>query len=162
MNGTTLRGICTASVFFGLALSLLPEGRERRIASLCATAALVLMLIGLVRTVDWTPYSVSLAEMKSAADSISSDALERQSRMNRFVIERRCEEYIMDKAEELSLPLRSVRVSAKWSGEGVWFPDRVSITLAREAEGSERLSSLIEAQLGIEKKQQEWNIESEP
>ncbi len=162
MNGTALRGICTASVFFGLALSLLPEGRERRVASLCATAALVLMLIGLVRTVDWTPYCVSLAEMKSAADSISSDALQRQSQMNRFVIEHSCEEYIMDKAEELSLALKSVKVSAKWSGEGVWFPDRVSITLERDSEGRERLSSLIEAQLGIEKKQQEWSIENEP
>lgn len=63
MSAPTLRGICAASVFFGLALSLLPEGRERRVASLCVTAALVLMLLGLFRTFRWDSYAVSLAEM---------------------------------------------------------------------------------------------------
>lgn len=159
MSAPTLRGICAASVFFGLALSLLPEGRERRVASLCVTAALVLMLLGLFRTFRWDSYAVSLAEMKSSADAISADAQEERRELSRRVIERECGEYIMDKAADLSLTLRSVKVSARWSREGVWVPERVSIVLVQDAPGREKLASLIEAELGIPKQIQEWSIE---
>ena len=159
MSAPTLRGICAASVFFGLALSLLPEGRERRVASLCVTAALVLMLLGLFRTFRWDSYAVSLAEMKSSADAISADAQEERRELSRRVIERECGEYIMDKAADLSLALRSVKVSARWSREGVWVPERVSIVLVQDAPGREKLASLIEAELGIPKQIQEWSIE---
>lgn len=65
----------------------------------------------------------------------------------------------MDKAADLSLTLRSVKVSARWSREGVWVPERVSIVLVQDAPGREKLASLIEAELGIPKQIQEWSIE---
>ena len=98
MSAPTLRGICAASVFFGLALTLLPEGRDRRVASLCVTAALVLMLLGLFQTFSWESYAVSLAEMRSASDEIAENAEEGGKALSRLVIERECGEYIMDKA----------------------------------------------------------------
>ncbi len=159
MSAPTLRGICAASVFFGLALSLLPEGRERRVASLCVSAALVLMLLGLFRGFHWESYAVSLAEMRSAADAISADAESERRELSRPVIERECEEYIMDKAADLSLAVRSVKVSARWSREGVWVPERISVVLAADGGGRARLASLIEAQLGIAEEFQEWSIE---
>ena len=159
MSAPTLRGICAASVLFGLALSLLPEGRERRVASLCVTAALVLMLLGLFRSFRWDGYALSLAEMRSASDAISSDAEGERRELSRLVIEHECGEYILDKAADLSLAVRSVKVSARWSREGVWVPERVSIVLERDGAGRSRLSALIEAQLGIAKADQEWSIE---
>lgn len=159
MSAPTLRGICAASVLFGLALSLLPEGRERRVASLCVTAALVLMLLGLFRSFRWDGYALSLAEMRSASDAISSDAEGERRELSRLVIEQECGEYILDKAADLSLAVRSVKVSARWSREGVWVPERVSIVLERDGAGRSRLSALIEAQLGIAKADQEWSIE---
>ena len=65
----------------------------------------------------------------------------------------------MDKAADLSLSVRSVRVSARWSREEVWVPERVLIVLSEDGAGRERLTSLIEAQLGIPAQMQEWNIE---
>ena len=159
MSAPTLRGICAASVFFGLALSLLPEGRERRMASLCVTAALVLMLLGLFRSFGWESYAVSLAQMQSASDEIASGAEAGKRSLSRPVIERAYGEYIMDKAAEFSLAVRSVRVGVGWSREGVWVPESVSIVLEREGEGRARLASLIEAQLGIPEKDQEWSVE---
>lgn len=161
MSAPTLRAICAASVFFGLALTLLPEGKERRVASLCVTAALVLMLLGLFRSFRWDSYAVSLAQMRSAADAISSDAEAERRQLSRPVIERACEEYIMDKAADLSLAVRSVHVGARWSREGVWVPESVSIALAEDGEGRRRLASLIEAQLGIPERVQEWSIEGD-
>jgi len=100
MSSVTLRGICAASVFFGVILTLLPEGKERRVASLCATAALVIMFFSLVFSTDWADYSLSLAQTRDAAALISSSAEESRNRMNRLVIEQECEEYIMDKAAQ--------------------------------------------------------------
>ncbi len=162
MSAPTLRSICAASVFFGIALAMLPEGRERRVASLCVTAALVLMLLGLFRSFRWDSYAVSLAEMRSASDAISSEAETERRELNRLVIEQECGEYIMDKAADLSLSVRSVKVGARWSREGVWVPDRVSIILAEDGSARTRLVSLIEAELGIPEEVQEWSIEGYP
>ena len=159
MSAVSLRGLCAASVLFGIALTLLPEGKEKRVASLCVTAALALMLLGLCRTLDWESYAVSLAEERSAADALVSGAEEERRQLNRLVIERECGEYIMDKAAELSLAVRSVRVSARWSREQVWVPESAVIVLNKDGEGRARLSALIEAQLGIPAQAQEWSIE---
>ena len=161
MSHVTLKGICAASVFFGVAITLLPEGKERRAASLCVTAALCLMILGLCGAVDWESYAVSLAQTRSAADAISADADAQSRTLNRLVIERSCEEYILDKAAELSLPVRSVKVMLRWSREEVWVPERAEIVLERDAEGRAALSSLIEAQLGIPEQNQEWSIEGD-
>ena len=161
MSAPTLRGICAASVFFGLALTLLPEGRDRRVASLCVTAALVLMLLGLFQTFSWESYAVSLAEMRSASDKIAENAEEGGKALSRLVIERECGEYIMDKAAELTLAVRSVKVNVRWSREGVWVPERAVIVLERDGEGRRRLASLIAAQLGIPEERQEWSVEGD-
>ena len=159
MSAPTLRGICAASVFFGLALTLLPEGRDRRVASLCVTAALVLMLLGLFRTFSWESYAISLAEMRSASDEIAENAEEGGKALSRLVIERECGEYIMDKAAELSLAVNRVKVSARWNREGVWVPERAAIVLDRDGESRKKLSSLIAAELGIPEDRQEWSVE---
>ena len=161
MSTPTLRGICAASVVFGLALTLLPEGRERRVASLCVTAALVLMLLGLFRSFSIESYAVPLAEMRSASESITAEAELSGRELSRPVIEEACGEYIMDKAAELSLAVRSVQVSARWSREGVWVPERAVIVLERNGESRGRLASLIAAQLGIPEERQEWSIEGD-
>lgn len=159
MSFASLRTICAASVFFGVALTLLPEGRERRIASLCATAALVLMFCSLLRGMDWESYALSLAEAREAAAAISSDAQTESQRLNRLVIEKECEEYIMDKAGDCACPLQGVTVSVTWSREGLWVPDSATLRLGSDQTGRERLSALIEAQLGIPLQRQEWIIE---
>lgn len=161
MNTVTLRGICAASVFFGVALCLLPEGREKRVGSLCASAALVLMFLSMVRATGWDAYALSLAEMRSAGDSISIDAAAQRRELDRFVIERECEEYILDKAADFSLAVRSVSVRAVWADEGVWVPQSATIVLSEDGAGRARLSALIEAQLGIAAARQEWSVEED-
>lgn len=162
MSAVTLRGICAAAVFFGILLALLPEGRERRITSLCATAALVVMFLGLVLKTDWEGYAISLSQTRDAAAMITSSAEESRSRMNRLVIEQECEEYIMDKAADLGIPIHGVKVNAAWKKEGVWVPDFVTIKGAVREDDRERLSLLIEAELGIGQTGQEWEIEEDP
>ena len=159
MNVFSLRTVCAAAVFFGLILTLLPDGRERRMASLCATCALIILLLGHLRSIRWEEYAISLAQTREAAERISSDANIDRERMNRYVIERECEEYIMDKAEDYGLELASVRVTAAWHREGVWVPDTARLVIKKQNEAQRRLVSWMEAQLGINEAHQEWSIE---
>ena len=87
MSAITLRGICAASIVYGILLILLPEGKERSIASLCATASLVTMFLSLVMTTNWEGYSLTLAETRDAAAVIESNAEESRNRLSRLVIE---------------------------------------------------------------------------
>lgn len=159
MSAVSLRGICVASVFFGVVLTLLPDGRERRVASMCATTALLIMFLSLVRSVNWGEYTLSLSQTRNAAALITTDAEQRRSRMNRLVIEKECEEYIMDKAGDYGLELEAVRVTAVWRREGVWVPDTVSVIMKQDSGARSRLASWIETQLGIRADRQEWSIE---
>ena len=156
MNAITLKGICAVAVVFGIALNLSPEGQIRRAASLCVTAALVLMFLGLIKTLDWDSYAVGTAEIRQAAESVTADAEAERRELNRLVIERSCAEYILDKAAELDVPLSSAEVYVRWSREGLWVPERVRLILAEDAERKARLASLIEAELGIGGEEQEW------
>lgn len=162
MNAITLRGICAASIVYGILLILLPEGKERSIASLCATASLVTMFLSLVMTTNWEGYSLTLAETRDAAAVIESNAEESRNRLSRLVIEQECEEYIMDKATDLGLKLECVEISASWKKEGVWVPERALITAERNADAEAKLASWIEADLGIEAARQEWRYETDP
>ena len=158
MSAVSLRGICAAALLFGVMLKLTPEGNSRRIAAMCASCALVLMTVNLVRQTNIYDYALDTAKYASAANKIGSDAQSANDAMSRPVIERECEEYIMDKAGYLGVELRSVDVSARWSKEGVWVPQKAVLRIGSEA-STYRLSELIEAELGIAAADQEWIIE---
>ena len=162
MSVITLRGICAVSIVFGALLTLLPEGRERSIASMCATVALITMFLSFVVKANWKGYSAALAQTRDAAAMIESNAEKSRSRLSRLVIEQECEEYIMDKAMDLGLQLDCVEISCSWNREGVWVPETVVITTMKGTEAAGKLSSWIEAELGIETARQEWRYETGP
>ena len=120
------------------------------------------MFIHCFRAADWESYALSLAELRGASDAISASADAQGRQLRRFVIEQECGEYIWDKAVELELEVRDVAVGTAWSEEGVWVPQSAVITLGRDGARRERLSSLIEAQLGIPAARQEWRFEENP
>lgn len=162
MSAITLRGICAASIVYGVLLTLLPEGKERSMASLCATASLVTMFLSFVTAINWEGYSITLAKTRDAAAVIKSNAEESRNRLSRLVIEQECEEYIMDKATDLGLKLESVEISASWKKEGVWVPETAAITAEQNTDAAAKLASWIEAELGIEAARQEWKYETDP
>ena len=162
MSAVTLRGICAASIVYGVLLTLMPEGKGRSMASLCATASLVTMFLSFVMTINWEGYSLTLAQTRDAAAVIESNAEESRNRLSRLVIEQECEEYIMDKATDLGLKLEHVEISASWKKEGVWVPEKAVITSERNAEAEAKLASWVEAELGIEASRQEWRYETDP
>lgn len=159
MSAVSLRSICAAALVFGVMLRLTPEGSAKRIAAMCASCALVLMLVNLVGQTDIYDYALDIARYRSAAEKIGLDAQSANDAMSRPVIERECEEYIMDKARYLGVELHAVDVEVRWSKEGVWVPCGAVMYIDSQNTATHRLSELIEAELGVAAKDQEWIIE---
>lgn len=150
--------LCVLSVFFGLTVSLMPEGTVKKISPAVAAAAMLLCLMDGIATVDTDGLSMDIARYWELSETLTMDAEALHERLDRNLIEQECQTYIENKAEELGLQNLSVRVAAVWSTEGFWLPEAVSIMGQWSIKEKERLSQMIESQLGIPIQRQEWTI----
>lgn len=154
-----VKQICALAIFCGVAMSLMPEGGVKQVAGIGCAFILILSLIGAVKELGLSAYSLEMAKYRELGREISESADEARDRLNRKVIEQECETYILDKAAELGIQELTATVTARWSMEGVWLPYTVSLQgLWTEAQ-RERLSGRIEAELGIVRASQEWSTD---
>ena len=151
-----IRQLCALSVFCGLALSLAPEGSVKKAAGICCTVALLSCLVGCVRDFQTADYALELARYRELGESLATSAQEEKRRLDRLVIERECAEYILSRAEAEGLTLSQVQVVARWSVEGFWVPRRVLLQGELSAGERERICAMIEAELGVDRSEQEW------
>ena len=75
-----------------------------------------------IKEIDFDIYALETARLREAESAINESAERIDGRLNRAVIEEQCEEYILDKAEELGANVSGVNVQAQWSLEGIWVP----------------------------------------
>jgi len=149
----SIRQLCALSIFCGAAINITPEGGVRRIMQLLCTAALTMAILSPIKEIDFDIYALETARLREAEAAINESAERIDDRLNRAVIEEQCEEYILDKAEELGANVSGVNVQAQWSLEGIWVPeiDAPDIGSAKAA-----LESVIENELGIPAERQMW------
>lgn len=150
--------LCVLSVFFGLALSLMPEGIVKKMAPAVGAAAMLLCLMDGIAAVDTDGLAMDIARYRELSETLTMDAESLHKRLDRSLIEQECQTYIENKAEELGLRGLSVRVAAVWVAEGFWLPESVSIEGQWNEKEKGRLSQMIESQLGIPMQRQEWTI----
>ena len=150
--------LCVLSVFFGLAMSLMPEGTVKKMAPAVAAAAMLLCLMDSTSSVDTDGLVLDIARYRELSETLTMDAEALHERLDRNLIEQECQTYIENKAEELGLQELTVRVAAEWSAEGFWLPESVCIEGQWSMQEKERLSQMIESQLGIPTQRQEWTI----
>lgn len=151
-----IRQLCALAVFSGFVLCITPEGSVKRLTAICCTLAMLLCLTGSLRDFSLDDYSLELAKYRELEQELSQSGDEARDKLNRRVIEQECEAYITDKAAELGLRIDDLRVTARWSMDGVWIPYRVELRATGEAGRRERLAGLLEAELGIPRKRQDW------
>ena len=77
-------------------------------------------------------------------------------RLNRAVIEEQCEEYILDKAEELGANVFGVKVQAQWNLDGLWVPYSAEIDAPDIGSAKTALEGVIQNELGIPAERQMW------
>ncbi len=156
-----VRQLCALAVFGALALSLMPEGGVKRMAAIGCSLALVLSIAASVGRLDLSAYSLELSRIRDREEEIRQRSEEMRDRLDRRVMERECETYIRDKAEELGILGLDVQVTARWSIEGFWQPIGAVVRCSCDEGQRRRLSEWIEAELGIPCDEQEWSQHGE-
>ena len=154
-----IRELCAVSLLCGAALSILPEGGVKRVAEILCTASLILAVISPIKEIDMDAYALESARLHELETSLAQQGQEAGERINRLVIEQEYEAYIMDKARELGVNDLTADVEVQWSMEGFWMPWGVELSSGCSQESRERLSRLLESELGIPYERQRWNSE---
>jgi hypothetical protein len=146
-------GVAGAAVFCAMAQELTPKGRVKSVQRLLCGIVMALALVRPLLELDFESYSISLAEYRRDTAELSTRAEEISDSLSRTLIQEKCAAYILDKAAQLGLKVTSAEVELHWSGEGVWYPTAAEIS----GEYDERLSRLIETELGISRDRQKWS-----
>ena len=152
----TVRELCVIAVFCAVLLELIPEGGVRKIMSVLCSAVLILVSLGGVKQLDYDVYAREMSRLREEQAAIELDGEAMRERMNRLVIAQELETYILDKAEELGVPVIGAELSLAWSPEGFWVPRSATIHVKGRSESEHELSRILEAELGIPLAEQEW------
>ncbi len=154
-----LNAVIYTGVICGIALVITPGGRVKKALTILCGAAMCVAFISPLAGIDLNSYSETLAGFKLEAESFAAQGESYSKNLNRTIIEDECEAYILDKAENLGVQLDEVEVLAVWSDEGYWYPSEAAITGSVSQDQRERMSSCIEAELGISRDNQQWSGE---
>ena len=151
-----IRGICALSVLCGLAHSLVQEGSGKRTMSLVCAVVLAAGFLRFFHAPDWESYALELRQLQLREDKFLQQNEEKLRSLDRRVIEDEYNAYILDMATKRGLILHEVRVQAQWSMEGLWVPHSAVLRGGASEQERNRLSALLEAELGIPRERQRW------
>lgn len=147
-------GVIVAVLVCSFILEVTPDGRVKAVVRFACGIMVSIALVGIVMDFDYGSLSMYLAEYRENANNVALSAAENASKETRFIIEEKCEAYILDKAENSDI---SVSVSAKWSDNGYWYPYEVQISGAISESDRETLTRIIESELGVPEENQTWS-----
>jgi hypothetical protein len=150
LTGTAL--ICAA------ARRLTPEGRVKSVLRLLCAVAMAAALFSPLMSGALEAYPLELARYRAQAESYAGEGTALRRELDRGIIEREMEAYILDKAHALGTPLQGAKVAVRWSTEGVWLPESAELTGPYHA----ALARAIEAELGIPREAQTWRTDEGP
>ena len=154
-------GIVGAAMLAAIAMTITPEGRVKKVVSLTCGVAMIIALVRPVTGFDYTGFAKSLTRLRQNAALFSEDASDTNEKLTGLIIEERCAAYILDKGTLLGINDLAVSVSAKWSTEGYWYPSGATITTSANQEFRDKLSYIIEAELGIPPGELIWRMTNE-
>lgn len=154
--GECVREVCMLSVLFGVLLAVTPEGSIKRISAAVCSAALITAVLSSVKETELSVYREEVARSRERSASITQNAQDSTQRLSRLVIEHECEAYIIDRADSIGISGLSVKVSARWSGEGFWLPESAVLSAACEEGKKALLGEILETELGVAKERQTW------
>lgn len=152
--------ICTAFLC-SIALILTPDSRAKKaVAVVCGITMITAIILPLVK-IDFSEYSKSLAGYRINAQKYADNGSENRENLNRLYIEEQCQAYILDKAEFYGIDVSSASVIAEWSNDGYWYPVSAKIQCNCSDTEKSKLEAMIEADLGIDRDNQEWSCANE-
>ena len=121
---------------------------------LVSAAVLLSLLLSPLTFPGGESYTFSMAEYYRKNLELREEIELRQDYLSRVYIEQECAAYILDEARALNME-GTVEVRAEWI-DSCFVPVSAELTL-RGADGRERLSRWMEAELGIPEDRQVWH-----
>lgn len=149
--------LAAAAFISGIATSLVPQGKMRRIVSLVCGLLTITVMLGPIRDFDLGRYSEFMVEFNSRTEVYGLSLENENARLVKAIIEEQSAAYILDKAIQLGIADPKAEVESKY-GEGS-YPFPWSAELGGEAteEQKRSLGRYMEAELGIPAERQHWS-----
>ena len=145
-------GLAGAAIFCAVALELTPGGSVKGVVRLLCGVVMAAALLTPLYRFDFSAYALNMARYRAAGAEAAAAGREISDALDRRVIEDSLAAYILDKARNLGAEIAGARVTVRWSGAGVWYPEAAEIS----GSYSGALADAIEAELGIPKEAQTW------
>ncbi len=152
-----IMALAATGLICGAAKALSPEGAVKKTVSVICGFAMMAALLSIAGDVEALGLSRYAAKYSMEAEKSAGDALEAARAQTRAIIEARCEAYILDKGRLIGLGPGDVEVTARWSEEGFWYPERAELHIKEDPD----LSRVMEAELGILRENQIWSTDDE-
>lgn len=152
------RTLISLAFFCGAALYFCPEGGTRRILALLCTAVLASAALSPLRDFDYASLSLTEARLGSAEADILQNSRESGDRLRLLLFEDNCARYLETKAQALHLELLSARIEVTQTETGELLPWSAAIRAAGSEENAEKLSRVLQDELGIPLERQAWTL----
>lgn len=148
--------LIVTGIICSVALAAAPEGGAKQGVKIACSLVSALALISIFGNLNTDEFSKTLAKLRLEAEREAEEGYKKGNEETRFIIEEKCEAYILDKEEAQGL---SVEVTAKWSDEGYWYPYEVQLSGEVTQEKKSSVTYVIESELGIPSERQIWSTE---
>ncbi len=153
-----VRTLAVGAVFCAVVLLLISEGSEKRAVKLICAVMLTLLLVRPLQSLDADTLTEALGRYKLQMRTLAEDTEDLSQELYRSIILRETEEYIWDAARKLEIPRLGIRLRLKESGETV-YPWSVDLTGRYTEEQRDKMSLLLEGELGIPLERQTWSMD---
>ena len=154
--GHIIKDVCVFGVLSAVALTMAPDKGTKNIMNIMCSLIVLLILIQPLSGFDFGTYASSIAEFNEISEELIANGEDMNSRLNRVVIEKEYETYIMDKASKLDITLDGVSVELRWDTKGYWVPSKVIYKSVNRTENVRKLIDIVEAEFGIAESEQHW------
>ena len=151
-------GLAGTAVICSAAAHLTPQGQVKKVVQLLCGVAMTAALLSPLLKADLGEYGLNLSQYRAGAAELTSQAETLRQSLDRSIIEEKLEAYILDKAQSLGADVTAAEVTMQWSTEGYWYPARALL----QGPFHDRLSRLLEAELGIPESAQTWRNDEDP
>ena len=164
MTGSVTGG-CTALIAVALISALfeplLTKQAAKQTLRLITAVSMITIVMSVLVHLDLSEYAASMRWENTVNQWNADEYAERESMLNRTIIESECSAYILDKGRSLHIPIREASVTLRWDTDGYWVPDQARIVIERETDNIALLRDIITTDLGVGPEAQSWSVAHE-
>lgn len=146
--------IAAVGLLLSLIQAILPKGAAKKTAVLAGSLLLILTVLSPLAQLDYDNIARSISRIQMDTETMRTGIEVGNRELMAKIIKQNCEAYILDKAEEMGLPL-TVEITVS-GGADYPYPTAVTIRGVASAAQRQALTRYIEENLGIPEAQQQW------